>query len=82
MHEDYIGLYDIVIDSAFRKQGYGKQLITNILTLGANAGAKFSCLAVVRDNLPAVKLYSGIGYQYWYRIKRSKGCERLGKHKL
>lgn len=70
---DYIGLYDIVIDDAYRRQGYGKQLIANILKLGAKAGAKHSYLQVLQSNTPAIKLYSSLGYeelyQYWYRVK-------------
>ena len=73
LQDDYIGLYDIVIDNAYRKQGYGKKLITNILKLGAKAGAKQSYLQVLQSNTPAIKLYSSLGYQemyhYWYRVK-------------
>lgn len=70
---EFIGLYDIVIDSAYRNQGYGQKLVSGLLRLGRSAGAKKAYLQVMVNNYPAVKLYSGMGftelYQYWYRIK-------------
>ncbi|WP_378953596.1 GNAT family N-acetyltransferase [Pelosinus sp. sgz500959] len=75
LQDEYIGLYDIVIDDAYRNQGYGKKLIANILKLGAKAGAKQSYLQVLQKNTPAIKLYTSLGYkeiyQYWYRIKNT-----------
>ncbi|NDI35447.1 GNAT family N-acetyltransferase [Chengkuizengella sediminis] len=73
IERDYIGLYDIITDSKSRNQGFGEQLILNLLKWGKNNGAKYSYLAVVLNNKPALKLYSKIGYteayQYWYRVK-------------
>lgn len=73
LQDEYIGLYDIVIDNPYRKQGYGKKLVANILKLGAKDGAKHSYLQVLQNNTPAIKLYSSLGYkemyQYWYRVK-------------
>jgi len=73
LQDEYIGLYDIVIDSAYRNQGYGKKLIKSILKLGYGAGATHSYLQVLQNNIPAIKLYSSLGYkemyQYWYRVK-------------
>ncbi|MDP5274252.1 GNAT family N-acetyltransferase [Chengkuizengella axinellae] len=73
IERDYIGLYDIITEPKFRNQGFGEQLILNLLHWGKEHGAKYSYLAVVLSNKPALKLYSKIGYkevyQYWYRVK-------------
>ncbi|MFS0726736.1 GNAT family N-acetyltransferase [Paenibacillus sp. 1P07SE] len=69
----YIGLYDIVVDSRFRNQGIGEQLILHLLQWGKARGATHSYLAVVKANAPALALYSKLGYKeiysYWYRAK-------------
>ncbi|MNI69139.1 ribosomal-protein-alanine N-acetyltransferase [compost metagenome] len=71
----YIGLYDIVTDIKYRNRGFGEQLLLNLLTWGRENGAKYSYLAVVMNNKPALKLYSKLGYteayKYWYRVKNA-----------
>ncbi|WP_034725809.1 GNAT family N-acetyltransferase [Calidifontibacillus oryziterrae] len=75
IEREYIGLYDIVTDSQYRNQGFGKQLVMNLLKWGKANGAKYSYLTVLSNNDPALKLYTNIGfsevYQYWYRVKKS-----------
>lgn len=69
----YIGVYDIITGPEYRNQGYGEQLVLNLLHWGRENGAERSYLAVVAGNKPAVSLYSKIGYEdeytYWYRVK-------------
>ncbi|MNI22071.1 ribosomal-protein-alanine N-acetyltransferase [compost metagenome] len=73
IERDYIGIYDIITDIEYRNRGFGEQLILNLLKWGSQNGAKYSYLAVVMNNKPALKLYSKIGYsevyRYWYRVK-------------
>ncbi|WP_245586047.1 GNAT family N-acetyltransferase [Paenibacillus pinihumi] len=73
IERDYIGLYDIVTDKNFRNQGIAEQMILNLLHWGKDNGAAYSYLAVLSDNLPALRLYSKLGYKeiykYWYRVK-------------
>ncbi|MBS4200798.1 GNAT family N-acetyltransferase [Bacillus sp. FJAT-49732] len=73
IEREYIGLFDIVTDMNYRNKGFGEQLILNLLKWGKENGAKFSYLAVVLNNKPALRLYSKIGYKeiyrYWYRVK-------------
>lgn len=73
LERNYVGLYDIATAPAYRNQGYGKQLVLNILRWARMNGASNAYLAVVLDNKPAVKLYSNAGfsetYRYWYRVK-------------
>ncbi len=73
VEREYIGIYDIVTDIKFRNQGIAEQLLLNLLKWGKEIGAKYSYLAVLLNNKPALKLYSKIGYseiyKYWYRVK-------------
>jgi GNAT superfamily N-acetyltransferase len=74
LQEKFVGLFDIVTDANFRKQGFGKQLVLNILAWGKRDGAHTAYLQVMLNNEPALRLYSGFGfkeiYTYWYRIKQ------------
>lgn len=73
LQSDFIGLFDIVTDPDFRKQGYGQQAVKSILAWGKENQAKRAYLQVMLDNIPALHLYAKLGfveqYQYWYRIK-------------
>ncbi len=73
LENGYIGLFDVVVDKALRGLGYGQTLICSLLELGRRRGAKFSYLQVMLRNIPAVHLYSKLGfkedYRYWYRVK-------------
>ena len=67
-----IGLYDIVTDARFRRQGYALRVVRGLLDWGASQGAQQAYLQVMLDNTPALSLYSQVGfgeiYQYWYRV--------------
>lgn len=73
IQDGYIGLYDIVTDKRFRRQGYGEQLLLHILNWGKRNGAEYSYLQVVVSNAAASRLYDKLGYReiyrYWYRVK-------------
>lgn len=79
---DFIGIYSIAVDKEYRNKGYGKEIVLNLLKMGKVHGAKKAYLQVMLNNLPALKLYSGIGfkeeYRYWYRVKE----ESHGRNKL
>lgn len=68
-----VGLYDIVVDEQYRKQGYGFNLCAALLNEAKKMGAKNAYLQVVEENTSARKLYSKLGYRfcykYWYRVK-------------
>jgi ribosomal protein S18 acetylase RimI-like enzyme len=74
MNGDYIGLYDIVTGEYYRRRGYGKQLIINLLHWAREQGINNCYLQVVKSNLPANKLYDSLEfteiYDYWYRVKK------------
>lgn len=73
IEQDYVGLYDIVTVPAYRNQGYGEQLILNILAWAKKQGATKGYLQVVQSNAPAIRLYEKLNYvevyTYWYRCK-------------
>ncbi len=68
-----LGLFDIVTDSVYRRQGFARQIVNTILLWGQQNGAGSAYLQVMLNNFPALQLYSTIGfvekYQYWYRIQ-------------
>jgi ribosomal protein S18 acetylase RimI-like enzyme len=68
----HVGLFDIVTDANYRNQGYGYQLISDLLAWGKERGAQTAYLQVMLNNPPALQLYSKLGfkesYRYWYRI--------------
>ena len=69
----FMGLFDIVVDEAVRRQGYGRRLVESLLIWGKREGAHLSYLQVMVGNEPALKLYARLGfreeYRYWYRVK-------------
>ncbi|MFF2480043.1 GNAT family N-acetyltransferase [Paenibacillus sp. NPDC058071] len=73
IEREYVGLYGIVTDSAYRNQGFGEQMILHLLQWAKANGASRSYLAVVLRNAPAIRLYDKIGYKecyrYWYRVQ-------------
>lgn len=68
-----IGLYDIVTDERYRRQGFARMLVLNLMQWGLANGANRSYLQVIANNLPAWQLYASLGYQevyqYWFRVK-------------
>jgi ribosomal protein S18 acetylase RimI-like enzyme len=72
VQNQYVGLFDIVTDKNYRNQGYGHQLVSDLLAWGKERGAQTAYLQVMLNNSPALRLYSKLGfkesYRYWYRI--------------
>lgn len=69
----YVGLYDIVVGTQHRRQGYGAELVGSLLEWGIeHHQARYAYLSVVADNGPAINLYTKFGfnelYRYHYRV--------------
>ena len=73
LERSHVGLFDIVTAPDHRGQGHGTALIHHLLTWGQTHGAHTAYLQVMRDNLPAQRLYARLGFQeqygYWYRVR-------------
>ena len=73
LQSGYTGLFDIVTDQDFRNRGYGREIVCGILDWGSHHNAHTGYLQVMLNNVPALNLYSKLGfverYQYWYRSK-------------
>lgn len=70
---DYMGIFDIVVDEAYRGKGYGKDLMNGIVGAASEKNVKTAYLQVSGGNVPAENLYEKLGfkelYTYWYRKK-------------
>ncbi len=70
---NYCGLFDIVTDIGSIGQGIGRLLTGDLLRWGREEGTEKAYLQVMVDNVPALRLYSSIGfheaYLYWYRTR-------------
>lgn len=73
LERGYLGCFNIVVDSARRKRGYGRRIMEGLLAEGIERGAQTAYLQVVAGNHPAERLYDSLGfresYRYWYRKK-------------
>lgn len=73
MERGYVGLFDIVVDIAYRGKGIGKDIVQGILAEAKRDGADTAYLQVLKGNAVAENLYAALGfrerYRYWYRKK-------------
>lgn len=70
---DLVGLYDVHVEASHRGQGHAARLCCHLLQLARREGAATAYLQVDADNLPARRLYAGLGfedgYAYHYRTR-------------
>jgi len=62
----YAGLYDIIVDPAFRGRGFGYALCGSLMAAAAAKGTKSFYLSVVANNAPAIALYHKLGFKHRY----------------
>jgi ribosomal protein S18 acetylase RimI-like enzyme len=71
LDQGLFGIYDVVVDPERRNQGFGRNLMGELLHWAVRHGATRSYLLVDADNAPALHLYTQLGfrklYSYWYR---------------
>ena len=72
LERDYFGLFDLITTENRRNQGFGRKLISQMLFIAREAGAKYAYLQVMQNNHAARHLYEKLGFQenynYWYRV--------------
>jgi N-acetylglutamate synthase len=62
----YIGIYDLHVDSNYRKQGLGTAICNTIINYGKEHHAKYAYLIVHSKNKNAIALYSHMGFSKLY----------------
>lgn len=74
LQDKFIGIYDVIVAPAFRRQGYGERLLRSLLAWGKQQNAQSAYLQVMLNNPAALRLYERLGfreqYQYWYCVKK------------
>ena len=74
LERDYVGVYDMIVSSDFRRKGIAKSILAKLIEWGKNNGAKTCYLQVQGDNSGAIALYKKIGlidrYHYRYLMKK------------
>jgi ribosomal protein S18 acetylase RimI-like enzyme len=72
LDDDWLGLFALVTHENFRRQHVGTSITQSLVSWGLSQGASHGYLQVQEDNVPAQKLYYGLGfedaYSYWYRV--------------
>lgn len=67
------GFVNIVVHPHHRGQGIGKRIVHELARWSRDQGAEHLYLQVIADNVPAIRLYAGAGYEklfaYHYRTK-------------
>ena len=56
-------------------QGWGKLLMKKLLRIAKQLDIKTIALKVDRDNLRAIRLYQGFGFQFWHDDKNSQSVD-------
>jgi GNAT superfamily N-acetyltransferase len=74
---DWAGVLAMRTDPGRRRKGFGRRVLATLLAGAARAGAISAYLQVEEENLPAISLYLGAGfeeayrYNYWMRSQPS-----------
>jgi ribosomal protein S18 acetylase RimI-like enzyme len=61
LHGDWLGVHELQVDPAHRRQGLATAIMAELLEWGAEQGATTVWLHVETDNLPALALYDALG---------------------
>ena len=73
LENGYLGLFDLITDTAQRNKGYGTALMSSLLTWAQAEGTVLAYLQVMENNAPARHIYTAklgfeVAYRYWYRV--------------
>ncbi|MFX1317845.1 MAG: GNAT family N-acetyltransferase [Promethearchaeota archaeon] len=71
--QELLGLFSLITKEPYRKRGVASSITQSLISWGFVRGAKRGYLQVEQENIPAQKLYYGLGftdaYSYWYRVE-------------
>lgn len=62
--EEVMVIHALGVLPDYSGKGYAKQMVKHVLTLAEKRGQKAVRLDVLNGNVPALKLYSGMGFKY------------------
>ncbi len=72
--DNICGIFGITTDPNERRQGHGKRFMVQFLSFATLKNNKTCFLQVETANIPAIELYTKLGfeeqYRYWYRKKK------------
>lgn len=79
IHNRLLCYESVITDRRWRRQGYGRRIVTALAAWAKENSAQGACLEVEADNFPARRLYDAIGlkqelYRYHYR-REPRGAE-------
>jgi ribosomal protein S18 acetylase RimI-like enzyme len=84
--DELVGFFDVIVNTAYRRRGYGRALVAQAAARAGALGAKTAYLQVEQDNEAARALYQGMGftdaYTYWYRTQGPGSCTGAGQKTL
>lgn len=66
---DWLGVHDVVVEEAHRRQGWGRRLMAEVLDWGAELGARTVWVHVASDNPGARTFYEGLGFTPHHRCR-------------
>ncbi len=73
LDQEWLGLFSLITKERYRKRGVASTITQSLISWGLVRGAKWGYLQVEEENIPAQKLYYGLGftdaYSYWYRVE-------------
>lgn len=77
VEDGWLGLFNVAVEPAHRRRGFGRALMAAMLRRAIEHGARRAYLQVVVENTAAIGLYTGMGfreaYRYWYRALDTSG---------
>lgn len=69
IEEPFIGIFDLVVLSDYRRQGIGEFIMRLMMSYAQKSKLQTMYLQVEANNLPAVKLYKKLNFQERYRYR-------------
>lgn len=69
MDGDWVGVHDLAVDNAHRRQGLARRVMASLLDAAAERGATTAWLHVETDNAPALALYDSLGFIEHHRCR-------------